>query len=75
MIVVVSVDVVDNVYVVVLIPSLWLLHHHFHHMMNNKSMNKLTGFQSIMTTNEGFWFDSEPSLSDEKGVPKGSPRF
>ena len=33
-----------------------------------------TGFQSNMMTNEGSWFDLEPSSCDEK-VPKGSPRF
>ena len=35
----------------------------------------VTGFQSNMTTNEGSWFDSEPSSCEEKGVLKGSPRF
>ena len=28
-----------------------------------------------MTTNEGSWFDLEPSSHDEKGVPKCSPDF
>ena len=35
----------------------------------------LTGFQSNMTTNEGSWFDLEPSACDKKGVPRGNPRF